>query len=138
MQMRESERQRRSIPMRGLIAAFVSFALVAGGVMPAGAEVTLEEYRRMKSAAEQGDRPSLLVMVSILGGVMDGIEEVNAAHRERGEKPLLCLPLNPRPTIREMMAALEDEFQAQRGFWTDNRYLGHAATEALRRKWPCK
>lgn len=130
--------QRVSIPMRSLVIAFVSVALVAGAVMPARAEVTLEEYRRMKSAAEQGDRPSLLIMVSILSGLMDGIEEVNAAHQERGEKPLICLPSNPRPTVRQMMAALEDEFQARRGLWTDKRILGHAATEALRRRWPCK
>lgn len=119
-------------------AAVLCLVVVASLATPAQAEVALGEYRRMKLAVEQGDRSSGIGLNLLLNGLMDGIEAVNAAYREKGEKRLICLPQNPRPTARDVLFALEDEFQARRAFWTDERSLAFATMMALQRRYPCK
>ncbi len=86
----------------------------------------------------QGNRSSLNGSILLLNGLMEGIEAVNAAYREGGQKPTICLPQNPRPNVRDLDLALEDEFRARREFWTDERSLAFATMMALQRRYPCK
>lgn len=102
--------------------------------------LTVGEFNELMTGLAANDDASRNSVRSFLGGLLDGLAEMNAAYVEEGAKPATCVPRNPHPPLSAIAGAIGEHFERRYDYLVSNP---QASVEplifhALARKWPCK